>query len=75
MFLTLRDGKRMYYETHGEPEKGTVLLIHGLGADHEMWKPQIERYPEKEYRVIVPDVRGHGKTDSVESLDRGVPAR
>ena len=68
MFLTLRDGKRMYYETHSEPEKGTVLLIHGLGADHEMWKPQIERYPEEGYRVIVPDVRGHGKTDSVGAL-------
>lgn len=53
---------------YGEPEKGTVVLIHGLGADHAMWGPQIIQFPEEGYRVIVPDMRGHGKSDSVEEL-------
>ena len=46
-----------YYEVHGE---GPVLVfIHGLGACHKMWQPQIEPF-SKHFRVIVYDVRGHG---------------
>jgi len=40
----------------------TVLLIHGLGWDHSLWNPTIERLAAH-YRVIAADTRGHGGTD------------
>lgn len=39
-----------------------VLLIHGLGWDHSLWNPTIERFAPR-YRMIAADTRGHGATD------------
>ena len=39
-----------------------VLLIHGLGWDHSLWNPTVERL-SADYRVIAADTRGHGRTD------------
>jgi len=39
-----------------------VLLIHGLGWDHSLWNPTIERFAPR-YRMIAADTRGHGGTD------------
>jgi 3-oxoadipate enol-lactonase len=38
-----------------------VLLLHGLGGDHTVWDYQIPTLAQK-YRVLAPDLRGHGKT-------------
>ena len=47
------------YETAG---KGTPLvLIHGHPFDHTMWYPQVEAFSQN-YKVIVPDLRGYGKS-------------
>lgn len=49
----------MYYESSGEGEP--ILLLHGFSASGKAW----ERFvPElaKEFRVIVPDLRGHGRS-------------
>jgi pimeloyl-ACP methyl ester carboxylesterase len=40
----------------------TVLLLHGLGWDHSLWNPTVERFAPK-YRMIAADTRGHGATD------------
>lgn len=66
--MRTRDGKNLVYHTYGPEEGPVIVLVHGLGADHQMWRPQIETYPRRGYRLIVPDVRGHGDSDSVESL-------
>jgi 3-oxoadipate enol-lactonase len=39
-----------------------VLLIHGLGWDHSLWNPTVERLA-KHCRVVAADTRGHGATD------------
>jgi 3-oxoadipate enol-lactonase len=39
-----------------------VLLIHGLGWDHSLWNPAVERLAAH-YHVIAADTRGHGGTD------------
>jgi pimeloyl-ACP methyl ester carboxylesterase len=45
-----------------ESGKGpAVLLLHGLGLDHSLWDPQRQRLSSS-FRVIVPDLRGHGAT-------------
>jgi 3-oxoadipate enol-lactonase len=54
--------------TYGDKAHDPIVLIHGLGADHEMWKPQIENYPEKGFFLIVPDMRGHGRSSKVNSF-------
>ena len=39
-----------------------VILIHGLGWDHSLWNPTVERLASC-YHVIAADTRGHGATD------------
>lgn len=39
-----------------------VILIHGLGWDHSLWNPTVEKYAPR-YRMIAADTRGHGDTD------------
>jgi 3-oxoadipate enol-lactonase len=58
----------LFYMTYGDKAHEPVVLIHGLGADHEMWKPQIDNYPEKGFFLIVPDMRGHGSSSKVNSF-------
>lgn len=68
MFLETTDGKKIFYETYGSRSSVPLLLLHGIGADHNMWEPQIHTYPEQGFFLIVPDLRGHGKSDKVDSL-------
>lgn len=58
------DQLSLYYETHGDPTAPPIVLIHGLGADHEMWRPQIVSLPGAGYFVIIPDLRGHGASEA-----------
>ena len=50
-----------YYEQYGESGP-QMIFIHGAGASHDMWKPQVE-YFSKSYNVITYDIRGHQKTE------------
>ncbi|MFW0754383.1 alpha/beta fold hydrolase [Pseudomonas sp. H11T01] len=54
------EGCTLHYEEygHGEP----VLLLHGLGSSALDWEDQIPVLAAR-YRVIVPDARGHGRSD------------
>jgi len=48
-----------YYEEQGTGEP--LLFLHGLGADGRSWDYQRDVFAEQ-YRVIVADVRGHGRS-------------
>ncbi len=50
----------MHYEEAGQGEP--LLLLHGLGSSAEDWELQMPAFAQR-YRVIVPDARGHGRTD------------
>lgn len=54
------NGVRLYYETYGKGDP--LVLIHGNGGNIEAMKYQIE-YFSKDYRVIVMDCRGRGKSE------------
>jgi len=45
----------------------TLLFIHGFGGHALQWEKQLARYAEK-YRVVAPDLRGHGLSDHPDSL-------
>ena len=68
MILKRPDGVRIYYETHGNREDTPVVLLHGLGADHSMWNLQIQKYQQMNLFLIVPDVRGHGRSSRVDTF-------
>jgi len=54
------EGCNLHYEEYGH---GTpLLLVHGLGSSTLDWEEQIPTLAAR-YRVIVPDVRGHGRSD------------
>jgi pimeloyl-ACP methyl ester carboxylesterase len=51
---------RLHYEASGEGER--LLFIHGLGSSARDWENQV-RYFSARYRVVTPDLRGHGRSD------------
>jgi len=50
---------QMYFETRGEGEP--LLLLHGGGGIGANWE-LIFKAPPEGYRLVVPDLRGHGRT-------------
>ena len=53
------NGAKLYYELHGEGEP--LLLLHGFNGSGQAYSNYLERYAAT-YRVILPDLRGHGRS-------------
>lgn len=49
----------IYYETYGRGEP--LVMLHGNGEDHHYFVNQV-RYFSRQFRVILIDTRGHGKS-------------
>lgn len=56
------DGTRTYYETAGDAEHQSIVLIHTAGADGRQWRYVAPALADLGYHVIVPDLPGHGKS-------------
>jgi pimeloyl-ACP methyl ester carboxylesterase len=63
--LLLPNGERLAYIDMGEPNGRPVVLIHGYTDNARDWVPLIP-YLSKHYRLIVVDIRGHGRSDKPE---------
>jgi len=74
--ISLSIGKISYLDNIGDTNTGkeTLVLIHGLGADKDTWV-QLSKYLTKTYRVIIPDLPGHGESVQSCSLDYSVEAQ
>lgn len=60
------NGAKLYYETFGEriPGKAPIVLIHGsTGTGRSNWS-EVAPLLACQYYVIVPDCRGHGKSNN-----------
>jgi 3-oxoadipate enol-lactonase len=57
----LVNGIQMNYEDVGNGP--ALLLIHGFPLDHTLWTYQLESL-RNEYRLVAPDLRGHGKSQT-----------
>ncbi len=68
---TADDGTLIYYETQGTgPGKPDLLLLPGLlGAVSRQWRPFRDPLAET-YRLIVPDLRGHGRSENQDAVIR-----
>ncbi|MGV9200697.1 MAG: alpha/beta fold hydrolase [Promethearchaeia archaeon] len=69
MIFDSSDGIKLHYKTYGSEEGSSILLLHGIGADHTMFSPQINFLTDAGYYVITPDMRAHGKSSKVDELE------
>jgi pimeloyl-ACP methyl ester carboxylesterase len=53
------NGIEMYYETSGQGEP--LVLLHGFNGSGQAWSRAIPDFA-KRYQLIVPDLRGHGRS-------------
>lgn len=51
----------IHFEDHGEGKP--IVLLHGLALDGSLWDEVVALYSDQA-RFIVPDLRGHGKTNT-----------
>jgi len=59
-----RDGCPIHYWVGGPENRPLIVLMHGATMDHRMFNAQVEvLIPE--YRVLVWDARGHGKSQPI----------
>lgn len=54
------EGCTLHYEEYGQGEP--LVLLHGLGSSCQDWEYQVPELA-RQYRVILLDVRGHGRSD------------
>jgi 3-oxoadipate enol-lactonase len=57
----IRPDARIRYRTSGPAAAPAVVFLHGSTLDGESWAGQVEAL-EEDYRVVVPDLRGHGES-------------
>ena len=57
------NGINLYYETHGEGRP--VVVLHGGLGSGELFAPALPALAGR-YRVIVPDLQGHGRTADID---------
>lgn len=62
------NGVRLHYEVYGRG--GAVLFIHGYPLSGDIWQACIEPMQD-DYRLIIPDLRGHGGSDASERTSMG----
>ncbi|TDD46437.1 alpha/beta fold hydrolase [Nonomuraea terrae] len=56
------DGIKLVYREEGDPAAPPLLLVHGRTADHNDWNGITQHFAAR-HHVIVPDLRGHGRSD------------
>ncbi|ORY06579.1 alpha/beta-hydrolase [Basidiobolus meristosporus CBS 931.73] len=58
------NGIRYHYVDEGPKDGPVVVLLHGFPDLWYGWRHQIKFLADRGYRVICPDLRGYGETDS-----------
>lgn len=61
------NGQQLYFEVHGSGEP--LLLLHGFSGSSRDWVPSLEQWGTK-FRIILPDLRGHGRSGILSKLFR-----
>ena len=70
------DGNVVYVgQGSGHGDGTAILMLHGAGMDHTVWTLPARHFARHGYRVIAPDLPGHGRSggqalESIEALAR-----
>lgn len=65
---TSEDGVELVYDDLGPPESVPIVLCHGLAAAAMQFADDADFLARFGYRVLVPDLRGHGRSASPATL-------
>ncbi|WP_196259994.1 alpha/beta fold hydrolase [Pelagibacterium limicola] len=66
------DGVELVWFDYGEPGGRTLALVHGLAAGADQFDADARHFAGKGFRVIVPDLRGHGRSGKPASKDYSI---
>ena len=58
------DNLNLYVGEWGNPDGNPILFIHGWSASHLAWRNQFESELGEDFRIVAPDLRGHGMSDA-----------
>jgi pimeloyl-ACP methyl ester carboxylesterase len=61
------DGVGIEYEVTGQGRP--VVLLHGFPDSGRLWRHQVPALADAGFQVIVPDLRGYGKSDKPEAVE------
>ena len=67
-------GWPMAYAEGGDPDRPTVLLLHGFSGDKDLWV-RFAGHLLADYHVLIPDLPGHGATGYRAGADYSAPAQ
>ena len=60
------DGVQLSYHRTGGEGKPVLVLLHGITDDGLCWT-RVARDLEADYDIVMPDARGHGRSDGIET--------
>ena len=63
------DGTPIFYRAFGPPGGRPLLFVHGLASGGAQFAADAAHFAAQGYRVLVPDVRGHGRSGKPEPMD------
>lgn len=63
------NGINMRIAESGKVDGQVVLLVHGWPESWYSWRHQIPALAEAGYRVVIPEMRGYGKTDAPDDVN------
>lgn len=61
------NGVELYFEVHGSGEP--LVLLHGFGGCSQDWVPRLDDWLPH-FQLIIPDLRGHGRSSNPEKMFR-----
>lgn len=69
------DGLRLHVREWGRAELPPIVLIHGWSQNHRCWQKQFDSPLADEFRIIAPDLRGHGMSEAPLGAEHYTDAR
>jgi pimeloyl-ACP methyl ester carboxylesterase len=63
------DGVGIEYDVAGPPEGPPVVLVHGFPDTAHVWRKQVPALAAAGLRVIIPDMRGCGRSDRPDGVE------
>jgi 3-oxoadipate enol-lactonase len=58
-----KDKLKIYYEIYNKDKSDTVVLVHPIGGNIDIWKEEISLISKKNIRIIAYEIRGHNRSN------------
>ncbi|MEJ1242157.1 alpha/beta hydrolase [Chryseolinea sp. T2] len=71
-FYRFSDNTTIAYKDFNSHKSDSLVFIHGNSNSSRVWTPQIDSKTLSDYRIITPDLPGHGQSSAIASGDYSV---